>query len=233
MRDDEEFVISSVARFYSGTWRPGENPPDAYLDIDGEAIAIEISMLTQHITTHLGTRERLSDDQTAVRLADNLNIELKDSIPDGKTVGLVLRPPIARFRKTKNELSRAIVSLVSNPSAGGSRLNVCGNDVALWITQHDSPDYKKVSAVIYNPNSSSNILKNAVHALEDRIQAKAKKCRPLASTMPIWLALLNDYWLADAHAYGIAMRNSSITHPFERILMVSGDRSVTVLFPKT
>jgi len=33
LRDDEEFVIGAVAAVVSGTWRPGEDPPDAYLTL--------------------------------------------------------------------------------------------------------------------------------------------------------------------------------------------------------
>ena len=46
LRDDEEFVITSVAKEFSGTWRPGENPPDAYLSIGTREIAVEISTLS-------------------------------------------------------------------------------------------------------------------------------------------------------------------------------------------
>ena len=90
MREDEQFVIQAVAAFCSGSWRSGEDPPDAYIDTGGKTIAVEISTLTQHITTNRGTRARLSDDQTVVRLADELNQELNHLIPSGLTVGLCL-----------------------------------------------------------------------------------------------------------------------------------------------
>ncbi len=32
LRGDEEFVMDAVAKTFSGTWRCGEDPPDAYLD---------------------------------------------------------------------------------------------------------------------------------------------------------------------------------------------------------
>jgi hypothetical protein len=56
LRDDEAFAITSIARAFSGTWRPGENPPDAYLLLGAEIIAVEISTLTQHVTDDKGTR---------------------------------------------------------------------------------------------------------------------------------------------------------------------------------
>jgi len=59
MREDEKFVIESVARAYSGDWKPGADPPDAYLTIADRTIAVEISTLTQHVTDDRGTRPRL------------------------------------------------------------------------------------------------------------------------------------------------------------------------------
>ena len=60
IRDDEQFVITSIADSLSAYWRPGENPPDAYL-IWVTTIPVEISTLTQYVTDVKGTRSRLSD----------------------------------------------------------------------------------------------------------------------------------------------------------------------------
>jgi hypothetical protein len=62
LRDDENFVITSLEKKFSGTWRPGEKnkSPDAYLSIGAREIAVEISRLTQRITDDRGTRPRLS-----------------------------------------------------------------------------------------------------------------------------------------------------------------------------
>ncbi len=46
-----------------------------------------------------GTYARLSDDQTAVRLSDEVNEELKETVPDGMSIGMVLSPSIVNFRK--------------------------------------------------------------------------------------------------------------------------------------
>jgi hypothetical protein len=62
LREDEQFVIASIARGLCATWRPGENPPDAYLTLNTGTVAVEISTLTQHVTDDKGTRPRLSDD---------------------------------------------------------------------------------------------------------------------------------------------------------------------------
>jgi hypothetical protein len=230
MREDEKFVVQAVAAFCSGSWRPGEDPPDAYIDIGSKEIAVEISTLTQHVTTDRGIRERLSDDETVTRLANELSDELEHLIPDGTTVGLRLSSPIAKLRKTKTLLAQRIAALVEGAVPGTElKLRIYDNDVELWVARHNDPQYKKVSAVIYHRHSNPDILRNAAYALEDRIKTKTKKCVALKKR-PLWLALLNDYWLADTHTYNLAFEGISAVHPFEKILMVSGDGSVSLLY---
>ena len=55
LRHDEVFVIDAVASVVSGTWKPGEDPPDTYLTFAGETVAVEISTLSQHVIDDGGT----------------------------------------------------------------------------------------------------------------------------------------------------------------------------------
>jgi hypothetical protein len=82
LRSDEEFVISSIAAQFSGTWWLGENPPDAYLQTGDKTIAVEISTLTQHVSDGRGgLKPRLSEDSTAIWLANALNDDLQALVP--------------------------------------------------------------------------------------------------------------------------------------------------------
>src|SRR5262245_32395384 len=62
MKNSEKFVMRSVAIAYSGDWKPGADPPDAYLTIADRTFAVEVSTLTQHVTDDRGTRPRPRDD---------------------------------------------------------------------------------------------------------------------------------------------------------------------------
>jgi hypothetical protein len=234
MREDERFVIEAVSVCFSGTWRPGEDPPDAYVELGQAAIAVEISTLTQQVTSELGSHSRLSDDTTAIRLADELNVDMQSVIPAGITVTLRLSSPIVRFKKTKAELAAAIETMMRNNVPDGTEMNmqVHKNNVLLWVMRHNDLQYKKVSAVIANRHSNPDILYNASNILEDRIRTKSYKCRDV-KTRPIWLALLNDYWIADVHTYSLAMTSLSFAHSFDKILIVQGDRSVSVLYDRS
>ncbi len=234
LRKDEEFAITSLATAFSGTWRPGENPPDAYLTLRANTVAVEISTLTQYVTDGNGTRSRLSDDLATAAFANVLDEELKHLIPDGFTIGLVLSSPIHQHHKTKTKLAQILREHIADLASLQSerQLKINGNDITIFLNHHGETQFKKVSAVFMNRSSSPDILANVNQILEDRVSTKALKCVSLRDAGPIWLALLNDYWLTDADTYRYALSRLSLEHPFEKILLVNGDGSVSPLYEK-
>lgn len=232
LREDEQFVMTSIARNLSATWRPGENPPDAYLTLDAVTVAVEITTLTQYVTDDRGTRPRLSDDSATAQFANALDDELGRLIPDGSAIGLVLSSPILELRKTRSRLAQIIRAHLADLQSlrSDQTIQINGNSITISLTRHGDTQYKKVSAVFMNRSSSANILMNAMHILEDCILTKARKCARLLDRAPIWLALLNDYWLAEPDAYRLVLSRLPLQHPFKRILLVSGDGSVHLLY---
>lgn len=233
LRSDEEFVIRSVANHFLGTWWPGENPPDAYLQVGTEITAVEISTLTQHVNDgHGDSKPRLSEDSTAIWLANALNEELQALVPNGWLVMVTLTSPILKAKKVKTQLKERISNLVSSVCDCEAKEVILGNRIDVRVVADDRPSGKKVVGIITNANSSPDILRNAWNILEDRIVVKATKCKSLPFVGPKWLALLNDYWLADNDTYQQAFDSFSADHPFEKILLVSGNGSVAVLREK-
>lgn len=235
LRTDEIFCIDAVVASIGGKWSEGGNPPDAYLNIGNDNIAVEISTLTQNVTDHSGgSKPRLSEDSTAIRLCNELDEQLNNHVPAGRTVLLILSAPITSARKLKPKLAEEIMALVE--SAGETDVTVereiLGNKITIHHLPEDRPSGKKIVGAVQNNNSDADILANAKAILADRIVVKAQKCNPLISSGPVWLALFNDYWLADIDTYRQAMAQISYEHPFERILIISGNRSVTVLYEK-
>lgn len=230
LRSDEEFVICSVAAHFSGTWRAGENPPDAYLQAGHETTAVEISTLTQQVSDgHGGSKPRLSEDSTAIWLANALNDELQASVPDGMLVILTLASPILKARRVKTQLKGKISNLLSSARECEVVEDILGNRIGVQVVADDVPSGKKVAGIITSANSCPDIFKNVRYILEDRIVVKARKCSFLPFVGPKWLALLNDYWLADTDTYQQAFDSFPVDHPFEKILLVSGNGSVVVL----
>lgn len=230
LRSDEEFVICSLAAHFSGNWWPGEDPPDAYLQVCDKVAAVEISTLTQLVSDgRNGSKSRLCEDYTAIRLANELNDELQDKVPDGLFVILTLASPILKARRVKTQLKDKIVSLVSSPCGTKVAEIILGNHITLQVRAGERPSGKKIVGVITNEKSSLNILQNAMSILEDRIVVKTEKCRLMSFDGPKWLALFNDYGHADNDTYLQAIGSLSLPQPFEKILLVSGNRSVVVL----
>lgn len=233
LRPDEDFAIRAVAASASGKWWPGDNPPDAYLRVGERIIGVEISTLTQHVNDgHGGTHARLSEDVPAIAMANQLDRDLRDVIPDGRMAILTLRTPILEVRQTMLQLKEKICRLVEAASSKTVDVeeNICGNTIGIQITSHEEPDPRKIHALVPNRKSSPNVLSNARYILEERIVTKAKKCGSLNFEGPLWLALINDYWLADSQTYQKAMAMIPSRHPFERILLISGNGFVAALY---
>jgi hypothetical protein len=231
---DEKFVIESVDKEFAGIWNVGGDPPDAYLTFNANTIAVEITTLTQYVTDDRGTRPRASGDAPIDRLVECLNAELRDLIPVRYSIGLALSTPILKPRKTTADLAECLRNRLSDlPSfERDTEIEIRGNTVKISLRGHEEIRSQKVWAVAANRHSNADILLNAIQILQDRISAKAKKCAALVGKQPLWLALLNDYWLADSGAYEHALSCISTVHPFDKILLVQRNGAVCRLFER-
>jgi hypothetical protein len=225
LRGDENFVIDSVARSFSGTWRSGENPPDAYLSVNNREVAVEISTLMESRNDGRGGTVSVASDYTPPgQLANELQEELQAEIPFGRGVILDLKWPFLNKRALRGEIRQLLLSAQTE-----RKLKIEGNEIAIKISS-DSGCPGRVDAVI---SSSAlpryDIPTTAWCILQERVAAKAEKCRSLKFKGPVWLALRNRYLPADAETYRRAMKMFAIDHPFEKILLVSRDGSVDEL----
>lgn len=236
LKPDELFVIRALADHLDGTWSKGEDPPDSYLKIGERTVAVEISTLRQHVADERGgTHARLSEDSTALWFANELDKELRTTIPDGRMVVLTLRAPIANARRTKDELKDKIMHLVAGTTDQtiDAEENVLGNRIGINLSSYSDPDNRKVHAAIVNRKSDPHIASNARFIIEERIATKTKKCSSLTHKGPLWLALFNDYFLADDETYKQAIAEIADPHVFDKIVLISANGSVAVLYDKT
>ncbi len=163
LRCDEEFVISSVADHFSGHWLQGEDPPDAYLQMDDKIIAVEISKLTQQVRDRKGVfSPRLSEDFPAMRLVDDLNNELQADLPDGLVVILAITSPILmKYKKVKALLKNEVVDLISGLCGSEIEKVILDNRITIRVEVCAEPSGRKIFGVCENANSSRDILENA------------------------------------------------------------------------
>ena len=226
LRSVERFVIDAVAAEFSGTWTCGEDPPDAYLTFGGREIAVEISTLTQ--------QPRTSDDMGAVGLVRELNLELGGLVPKALTILLILSAPLVGKRnKTKAALANFLrEKLVDTQSfTDETRFDANGNVVSIRPIQ-GREGHDKIFGVFLPQHSKTDIRFNARQMLENLIVHKTKTCAGLVGEKPVWLALLNDYPLASSQEYKDVLSQFSTQHPFEKIVLVSRDGTVSELGPE-
>lgn len=230
LRDDEQLVMDCLSSTFGGSWRPGEDPPDAYLMQGNAEVAIEISTLTQHVAGRSGTPEpRLSQDMGVLRICDELNEELGDLIQSGKYVILTLHAPVNKLRKFKSILKDRLIEIVNSGTFEEVSLDISGNNIKVHVVKGQRPSGKKVVGIVANQNSNPNISSNVDFILSHRIQEKTRKCSKVTHR-PLWLALFNEYWLAEPNSYSHAMKQYSESHPFEKILMISGNREIHTIY---
>jgi hypothetical protein len=232
LRGDELLAISAVSEEFSGHWRAGENPPDVYLTLPSREVAVEISTLAQIISDDRGTRSRFSDDAPGLQLVAELNAELQHLVPDDVAIGFAVKSPLLHVRKTKAALVKILREQLPEMAGSDAVTELClyGNTIQVCRYPRSPSDRPKLWGIATHASSCANIGLNAPAALEDRINDKSKKCKGIGARMPIWLVLFNEYWLADADTYRHALASISKPHPFEKILLINSDGSVSRLF---
>jgi len=227
LRSDEEFVIKALAETLGVNWCAGENPPDAYLMIDNGTVAVEISTLTQAVFngTEFG-KERRSDDEGPLRLFDELDYELKGQIPKGIYVILSLSAPIKKLRKFKIILAKRILECSERRIECEYEDEILENRVDIHIVSGERSSGRKIVGIVSNSRSNADILANAFFILNNRLEVKSQKIKSIEYDGECWLALLNDYWLADEKTYRKAMSLSKVDHSFSRVYVVFDSKKV-------
>ena len=222
MTPNEIYVLETLAASVRGTVTEGENPPDGYITVDRKRIAIEVSRLVEHVSSENGeTQSRLSTDVPAQTMAGEIEAEIAESIPEGTHIFLIIGSPVNNIRKTRQELQRAIVKMIESDE-NTKDIELCRNNVSINIYRGWPANESKISSAIANRYSSSNITQNVEAILADRIATKTLRQNRQSKPDEYWLALFNDYWIADAESYRVAYDKLQIPHDFDQIVIVDG-----------
>ena len=230
MRPNEEFVLNALVSKIGGTFTDGEDPPDAYLKFESKCVAVEVTALVQQLVDEDGSkRSRIKDDAPAANLANILNEEIGNQIPNGKYIFLVLPAPINNIRKTKKKLTELILNMIRE-NLDSNEIDIFANKISINVYNRPGKSQKKIAAAITNRFSSANISLNAQLLLVDRISTKNEKVKLNDKIKEYWLALYNDYWIADMQTYKNAYLTMKIKHSFSRIYIINGGGEVFQLY---
>jgi len=228
MSPNETYVLEALQSKFGGNFSDGEDPPDAYLYIKDMKIAVEVTRLVEQVRNKSGVVvSRMSHDVPAVNLSNEIDGEVQKLILNGKYVLLIIPAPINSIRKTKEKLISIILDHIQT-NLIKSDVEIEGNLISICVYDGDRESGKKVIGAVSNRYSSADIGKNTKRLLRDRILSKTKKCLPI-SGIDYWLALYNDYWIADIESYRNAYKQIDIQHNFKKIFIVNGHGEVFLL----
>jgi hypothetical protein len=235
----EKFVKDSLVKYFGGSdvvkaWE-GEDPPDIYINVQGETVAVEITRLSPVSFDQEGSIEnRSTQDYFGINLCDELDSKLKCYVPAEIDIILTLYVPVGNARKYKSELYSCLKDFIDKGPKAGDReeIKIAGEKVNISIVPNRDHSQKRIVGIIVNKNSDPHILSNAEVILAGRIKEKQEKCKKIQHDGPIWLALFNDYWLADHETYAQAIRNISLEHEFKKIFLVLDTGSVHQIYEK-
>jgi ASC-1-like (ASCH) protein len=235
LKPDEEFVKNCLLKHFGAratAWE-GEDPPDIYIKVKGKTIAVEITRLSPVSFDQDGVpQNRNTQDCFGINLCNELDSKLKNDVPPEVDILLILYIPVENARKYKKELHACLKETLAKGIKSGDRLefNLSGAKVNIAVIPNRDDSLKKIVGGIVNNNSSPHIQSNAAVILADRILDKIEKCKNIQHQVPLWLALYNDYWLADYETYSQAINNISIQHYFEKIFVVSDTGVVNQIY---
>lgn len=232
MRRDEAFVAWALVEFLGGpsvaNASDGPDPPDLYLTIGASRVGVEVTQLSQFTFEPAGTLgSRSTQDSFGVRLIDDLNDSTGPSLPDDVSLLIGLWVPVSNAARFRKLLTAWVTEIAATPERGLKQERKLDGSRASISVIPERPSGKKIVGFVVNTNSSADIGLNARLVLEDRIRRKSTICIGLPK--PIWLAVLNDYWLADTDTYSAAAREIKVAHCFERIFLVSDEGAVSEL----
>lgn len=224
MRRDEEFVGRALVEFFGGpscaSASDGEDPPDLYLTVGKSRVGVEVTQLSQFTFEPDGTLgNRTTQDFFGLRLVDEINTKVGPLLPADVGLLIGLWVPVSNAARFRKGLTEWVTKVALAPEKGfAQEREIEGSKTSISVIP-ERPSGKKITGFVVNTNSSADIGLNARLVLEDRIRTKTETCAPLPK--PIWLAVLNDYWLADADTYAVASQQIKLNHCFERIFLVS------------
>lgn len=236
LRTDEEFVSRALVAFFSGhsfvSASDGEDPPDLYLTFDVSRVGVEVTRLSQFTFEPDGTLgNRATQDSFGMKLIEDLNTTVGVSLPSNISLLVGVEMPVPNAAKFKKNLATWVSQIAVAPVLGERHETTIQDSRATISVVPGRSTGKKIIGFVANNNSSTDILTNARLVLEERIRTKSDLCAAIAK--PVWLALLNDYWLADADTYALAARQIATVHCFERIFLVFANATVTEIFVGT
>jgi hypothetical protein len=227
----EQFAIAAVAKHFSATWQPGDEPPAAYLMVGDRRIALDVAVVAKQRSGGKRTEKaRLREDKVALRVLSDIESAVQAHVPAGKTLILTLGAPIKEPGKLVEALTKTLRTYIeSGAEEIDGKKTILGNRVRFRVLNDGATWSAKAVGFVFSGDPAPGVLANAARSLRDEIAAKAKTRVPKTFSGERWLVLANEDWIADGKTYRRLQSLVAPSHHFARILMVLDSGRVEVL----
>jgi hypothetical protein len=229
LKKQERTAIEAVARRFSATWEKGNDPPDAYIMVARERVAVDITTLKRRGTGQgNAAKPRLRFDKVATRVIERLQATLGETVPDGMTVLLTITAPIRLPSKTAAALEDKIQTLLGRGSPGRHEKDtVHGNRVQIHLLRDESGRAPKMIGFVHS-DADPLLLLNMTRELLELISGEAGRRAPrLAGDR--WLVVISAGGISWLEAYRYIYSQLRMATAFKKILMVFAEGRVGML----
>ena len=230
-RKHQQAAIEAVARHFSATVERGKNPPDAYLQIGGKRVAVEVTAIQRRIADRGCPAEpRLRLDKVALRVVRVLQANLNAVVPEGETVIVTITAPIRLAAKTTSELEERIRACLMRRSRSVEvKDSIHGNQIQFLVVKGIPRRAAKVIGFVHNPDTDPGILLEMTRSLLERIGAAAGKRASARFAGDRWLVVAVEDELPWVETYRQVYSRLSMPSDFKKIVMVVAGGRVETL----
>lgn len=230
MRSEETFVLEKLTASVGGTFRDGEDPPDAYIDLPGRVVSVEVTRLIEPMlegSTGVG-QSRLGGDSPADRMMSELVSKFEMRVPAGKSMLIMVSTPINNLRKLRSEIERHVDEVVELGYANRI-INLGGDGACITIYDEAGENEQSIQYMISNEGVSADIGENLTHSLAERMEAKVDLPSRCHTGDEYWLCILSEIWLASAHSIQLAFDELESDHNYDKVYVIHAHGEVQQL----
>ncbi len=238
LKEDEIFALNVLIDSLGGSYHAGEDPPDAYLEMGENKIAVEVTQLIEPAYQDDGSiNPRIKEEAVAERIGEKIKRDYSGRIQTKQSLLIEFSVPVTNSRKSERELRNELDKLIDviHAEALQAPYDVKINDnVAISFYEYDKEvsAERRIEYFIFNGKVSDDIVENVKTTLAERINDKKTKIKDNHEGSEYWLLLLSNVWLADRNTYDLAYAEASLSHDFDKIYVVLSGKRLHRLFPK-
>lgn len=245
MRADKEYIKSTMEMYLlrnciEGYILQGEDPPDYYIKINKKKILFEVTQGIQGYYEDGAFVSRTGSDEPILNIGKWLKAQINDQIPCDRKILMYIEGPIVKNCKFRWQLKDSLLAFINVNSkaeedcTGWTHIQVSNIEIQVKITKREISDNRSI-ILFTKPQfnkTTVNIDKNVQAILTNILHKKEEAMSKVKFNGQKWLAILNQYPLADDGTYYRALTKVSVNHSFNKIFYIGEKQIVKEIFSR-